>query len=389
MRKTFLFLLVCAFWCGSAFATEPKIGAPAPDFTLTGLLQAPANAPTKLSGLRGNIVIIDFWATWCSPCRTAMNNLSALSEKYTDKPVRFLSISSEKREVIERYLKSNPNKLWMGIDGNNEAANQYEVRVIPHTVIVDKSGTLIAITDAEEITEERINALLAGKETTFKRRILLTARDIFEKEAKNIDTMALPSIVFKACQSLSGGTKGDKKRRFTAVSGISGLIQNIYQISHRQLIDSLQSEQLYYVGVFLPQSDSVLMHNILKNVVESGASLDVRVEKRTRPVALLQRKKGAQDLLPSSALQSEFSFSGPNLTAVKQPIMQLVGFLNNTGFAKVLVVDETGLKDRYDLSLSFVIGEKDGLSNALAKYGLELVNAEREIDMYIVKQKSR
>lgn len=389
MKKKLWLLLLCVFWCGSAFATEPKIGAPAPDFTLTGLLQAPANAPTKLSGLRGNIVIIDFWATWCSPCRTAMNNLSALSEKYTDKPVRFLSISSEKREMIERYLKSNPNKLWMGIDGNKEAENQYEVRVIPHTVIVDKSGTLIAITDAEEITEERINSLLAGKKTTFKRRITLTADDIIAKEFKNVDTTALPSIVFKACQSLSGLSRGDKKRRFTSVTRAASLVQRIYEIPYLQLIDSVQSKQQYYIDVFLPQPDPMLLRDILKNVVESGANLDVRVEKRTRPIALLQRKKGAQDLLPSSVLQSEFSFSGSNLTAIKQPITELVGFLNNTGFSDVLVVDETGLKGRYDLSLSFVEGEKDGLSNALAKYGLELVSAEREIDMYIVKQKLR
>jgi thiol-disulfide isomerase/thioredoxin len=261
MKKILLFLC-CALWCGVAYATEPTIGKPAPDFTLSGLLQAPANAPTKLSGLRGNIVVIDFWATWCSPCHTAMKNLSALAEKFTDKPIRFLSITSEKRDRIERFLKSSPNKLWMGLDSNRQAFNQYDVRGIPHTVIVDKSGKLIAITNAEEITEERINALLAGKEITFKRRLTMTSDDIIEKEFKNIDTTALPSIVFKPCLSKTGMYMGDLKRRFTAVQMVSQYIGYIYQIPYVRMIDSLQSKQQYFMDIFLPQPDPELIRTI-------------------------------------------------------------------------------------------------------------------------------
>lgn len=387
MKKILVFLF-CAFSCGVAYATEPTIGKPAPDFTLSGLLQAPANAPTKLSGLRGNIVVIDFWATWCGACRPALNSLSALSEKFANQPVRFLAISSEKRDRIERFLQSNPNKLWTGIDSNSQAFIQYQVGTIPHTVVIDQSGTLLAITDAEEITEERINTLLAGKEVTFKRKLLITAKEIIAKEFKNVDSTALPSIVFKPCQSANGMSTPIGKPRFTAVLGITDFIRSIYQIPYRRLVDSLQSEQMYYLDIFLSQPDPVLLRSIMKNVVESSLNISVRIEKQTRPVAVLQRKSGSPALLPSISQKSEFSFGGNDLIAVKQPVLKLVDYLNDTGSSKALVVDETGLKGEYDLSMSWEGGKKEELDKALAKLGLELVSAEREIEMYVLKQKS-
>lgn len=177
-------------------ATNPIADSTAPNFTITSWIQAPAGTTTHLEGLRGKIVILDFWATWCGSCRPALKKLNVLSEKFSGKPIVFMALSNEKESIIKKYLQSNPTTLWMGIDSSSLAFQRYNVRVIPHTVIIDKAGKLIATTQSDEITEDRINDLLAGKHVVFKKPLLLTADDIIKKELANLDTNALPSIVF-------------------------------------------------------------------------------------------------------------------------------------------------------------------------------------------------
>lgn len=102
----------------------------------------------KLSDLRGKVVLIDFWASWCGPCRKENPNVVKLYQKYADKGFTVLSVSLDKdknawQEAVKRDNLSWPNhvsdlKAW-----SNEAAQQYRVTGIPFTVLVDKEGKII------------------------------------------------------------------------------------------------------------------------------------------------------------------------------------------------------------------------------------------------------
>lgn len=102
----------------------------------------------KLSDLKGKVVLIDFWASWCGPCRKENPNVVKLYQKYADKGFTVLSVSLDKDknawlEAIKRDNLSWPNhvsdlKAW-----SNEAAQQYRVTGIPFTVLVDKEGKII------------------------------------------------------------------------------------------------------------------------------------------------------------------------------------------------------------------------------------------------------
>ncbi len=371
------------------YAGEPKLGASAPDISLTAWVQAPDNAPKTLSGLRGNIVVVDFWTTQCSSCRPALKNLSVLAEKFADKPVRFVALSYEKQSLIESYIKSNPTKLWMGIDTTSAAFKSYGVRVLSHTVVIDKSGNLFAVTEPAEITEQRINDLLAGKKVTFKKRLTITADDIMDKEAKTIDTTALPTIVFKPCQSATEMTMwggGDIRTEMKGVTQAQHFLMEAYQIPYIRVIDSLQSEQQYYIHLLLPKTTEEAFRKVLASVVESSLNIEVRPEKQKRTVAVLQRKAGTTALVPSQAAKKDYGFQGYTFTAIKQPMTKLVSYLNND--SKILVVDETDLQGEYDMSFTWVEGTREALDRELAKLGLERITAEREIEMYVFKHKT-
>ena len=104
--------------------------------------------PLRLSDLRGKVVLLDFWASWCGPCRRENPNVVKIYEKYKDAGFTVMSVSLDKdknawQEAIKRDNLSWPNhvsdlKAW-----GNEAAQLYKVTGIPFTVLVDKEGKII------------------------------------------------------------------------------------------------------------------------------------------------------------------------------------------------------------------------------------------------------
>ncbi len=127
--------------CSVDAADRPEkelIGKPAPDFKLELL----AGGEVELSKLKGkNIVLLDFWATWCGPCRRVMPTLVEVSKDYKDKGVRYLAVNlREDSKKISSYLKSAGLDIEVPLDKDGSIAKKYNVRGIPTMAIVDKQG---------------------------------------------------------------------------------------------------------------------------------------------------------------------------------------------------------------------------------------------------------
>src|SRR5437764_5462158 len=75
----------------SPSSAELKAGSNAPELGVAKLLQAPEQTKADWDHLKGNVVVLEFWATWCAPCIAAMPHLNDLAEKFKDKPVRFIA----------------------------------------------------------------------------------------------------------------------------------------------------------------------------------------------------------------------------------------------------------------------------------------------------------
>lgn len=120
------------------------VGAEAPDFTMSD----PAGGQISLSDYRGKVVLIDFWASWCGPCRRENPNVVKVYEKYKDKGFEIIGVSLDKTK--SKWLKAieKDNLTWPHVSDlkgwQNEVAGLYGVRSIPHTVLLDKDGKIIA-----------------------------------------------------------------------------------------------------------------------------------------------------------------------------------------------------------------------------------------------------
>jgi peroxiredoxin len=120
-------------------ASAAEEGKPAPDFTLKSL----SGKNLKLSEMTGNVVLINFWASWCGPCREEMPLLNALHNKYEPLGFSVLGVNVEENvDAARGFLKDFPVDFPVLLDSANQVSKQYEVIAMPTTVVVDRDGNI-------------------------------------------------------------------------------------------------------------------------------------------------------------------------------------------------------------------------------------------------------
>ena len=118
--------------------TESSSGDEAPDFTL----KTSKGAIVQMKNLRGKVVLLSFWASWCGPCRQEMPVIEKLSHQYHDQGLLVFGVNDEDRETIRDYIKENGYSFPTLVDEEQEASTLYQVRAIPTTVVIDREGKI-------------------------------------------------------------------------------------------------------------------------------------------------------------------------------------------------------------------------------------------------------
>lgn len=116
----------------------PMVNQRAASFALKNL----EGEPVTLANLTGKVVVVDFWATWCPPCRAEMPHLEKLSKELAAKDVVFLAVSSEDEATLKRYAKGNGLSLPILRDGSGKTHASYGIRFFPTLFVVDRQGVV-------------------------------------------------------------------------------------------------------------------------------------------------------------------------------------------------------------------------------------------------------
>lgn len=158
-------LLALAMLASTTFnADATEVGQPAPQFTLPTLQQGQSMA---LKDKVGKVIYLDFWASWCAPCRTSFPLLNKLHEKLKAQGFEVVGVNlDEDKAKAEKFLQEIPVNFTVLHDGKGEWADQYVVESMPTSFIIDKQGVVQHIhhgftaSDIDEL-EQKVTQLLA------------------------------------------------------------------------------------------------------------------------------------------------------------------------------------------------------------------------------------
>ncbi len=153
-----LFTLLILTFNGNALSFD--VGKLAPDFSL----KAVDGTEHKLSDYKGQVVLLEFWASWCKPCMMSIPYLNSLQERYGSHNFVVIAVNVEKGksvDFVQEVIEKKGMKYMVLHDKRGKAAKSYKVRALPTTVLVDAEGFVVMrMSGFSKVMEERLEKKL-------------------------------------------------------------------------------------------------------------------------------------------------------------------------------------------------------------------------------------
>lgn len=395
MIKKFIVALILVFFIAcNKENTTVKIGAPIPNYTFKNIINHPTSS-LAIQQLKGKVVILEFWATWCGPCIPAMKKLNTLQQRFKD-DLKVIAISSENKKRLQKFIRNTGNQLVITSDTTHQTVFKY--KVIPHAIIIDQKGIVRAITNPELITEKVIQDLIDNKEIALQEKNdfyvdptikMTTIQAInttnYRLELKSYDPKKRGG--YRLLKDPEGLTNGISMWNST----LPRLYQTLYNIPSPNRIvfrDSLSYQDFPY------QKDH--QYNLTIEVAPKyynewrsmsidllNKQFDTNARMVTDSLNCYVLKDIDHSIQPSTATKTQYSFMGTILKTKKIKMKQLVAYIEN--FTSIPVVDHTQLTGDYDIVLEWNGEAPKTLHTELKKYGLTLEKSKTKLPVKVME----
>lgn len=144
-------------------AWAAQAGESAPDFALSGM-----PSPVQLSKLKGQWVYLDFWASWCPPCRQSFGWMNEMHDRYTAQGLRVVAVNVDKQvSDAEAFLRQTPARFTVVFDNTGQTPKAYGIKTMPTSMLLNPQGQIAWVhtgfkLDDQLALEQKIKAALKG-----------------------------------------------------------------------------------------------------------------------------------------------------------------------------------------------------------------------------------
>ena len=366
-----------------AQTNPPMLGKVCPDFFMSVIGANGVEKPLTLSELRGKVVILEFWATYCVPCIPYIKHFEKLQFQFGD-AIKVIEISEENRDKVDAFIQKRGYKnVSFAMDWGRKLNDMFYHHFIPHTVVIDQDGTVLAFTSPDEIDQEVIGKLINREPVTF------TMKHEYQEASYTSSTNTLqnydqPIIVNKPKNQTYkiefsnykvGYATEFVKESSSEYKFVNCPLSLIYQILYDQKTSrvilsvnepakySFENQNSYCLDLSVPDFISKSVQDVAIQQLESLFPLKSKIEVRNRKVFTLLKSDlpGAMNSVDSVGIIRK-GLTIKDLMNYMESNPQLVDDLP--------VINESGLPDNTLLDLDWFQNYPDSVENKLRTLGL-------------------
>lgn len=393
MNRTGIYVMYCAalFMLAPRLQTEEqiKVGSPAPPLSLRQVLQARREVHGNWEELKGQAVVLEFWATWCGGCVDNIPHINELVEKFKARPIQFISITDETEiEAVKYFLERHPINGWIAFDSNAETFKRYGIEGRPRTVLVSSAGVVRAVTNPQSVTPQVLEDLLADKTLDFPDVPPSAPLLGLESDAPTplLQVLIRPAAPVEVSHYSPGGVFANNGRYDAYGQTLRQILSNAYNI----LEDRIEAPEWcgksrYDFSVVTPQHEEALQWPLIKQTLEAAFGLKLHQEMKDTRVLVLRTVDGMQPKLKVASPEGKSGYWNP-LRGEWQAVVSADRLARAAQF--VLgeeVFNETGLHGQYEIDLKWNPTQPESIMDAIrTRLGLELVPEQRKMEHLVV-----
>lgn len=385
-------ILILALMLNSYAFAQLKTGSEVPDFKLA--LASNSNSSITLGELKGKVVWLEFWATWCGPCISAMPHLVKLQQQYKDK-LQVIAISNETEKRIAQFLKVKPFDLTFAIDTADLMRKYFPYQLIPHSVLISVDGKLISSTSPKKITSHVLDSLFNGQEVHLEEKKDNFSTD-YIKDYFYADDQVKNRILWQPTIKGAGGmmfSHLDKPafsgRRLTFINvSLSSIFSRAFgDFPYSRTIDSLGKlgDETYCLDLIVANRKQ--LERTLRQDLAKRYQVNAKIIKQKREVyslSIIDKNKFDRVKRNTNGNRTYFARHG----AIDQQgitLKDFADFLESFGSLGKLVIDESGHNEKLDIKFDFQPEDKNTLLKILNDMGLGLKRHTRTVSFLFLK----